>query len=699
MGAAESIQDWTRLEAIETADILRIENPLPFPDWMEAYFVLTEESSATGSAGNWKNRPEQRGLCHAMANLEIPVYIEMAPAQVGKSKRLTGFYGYTVRELRRNISMYQPTDPLAKTFSVTQIDSMLASCPRVAEALMVEHTERHKFNSNKFKQFAGASAYSRGANTDNNLRQITVDTVVVDDWDGCPRTVRSAGNKNMGTVRARAMGRTQASVLPKGLFVTTPGEKGDSLVEEAVEACDVVMVYEVPCHCGHHQELILNTSNRETSHGLIYDTMQSDAESAMTARYCCASCGQDFTWSEMRKQKRKGGRWRCRKTGIIQFDLPGDPRDGHYYDPAVCSETQITDPVEIAYCHSSLISDDKPWSQIIAQWLSALRLLAAGDTSALVQFFNEILGKVSEPPEAETFTNDELCTRLETYDAECPYGVQMIMFIVDVQKRYFDYEYVGVGYGLETWGLGTGEIYGQTYDRTHKCWTELAELEKRVFVNQRGEPIPVSCTFIDAQNRPDDVLSWCEKRPRYRWGVRGQKRHDHPICMIKPPSRSKGSGGHRCYQVNMGAQKCSEKMYAMLGIEKPEEWVSGDLIPGLMHFPDVPGYREIDTDSGEVTSRYFDQLIAEQLVEVVRGGKVLQVYDCPAGVRNEKHDLRKIVLAGVEARIRRGFRFKHPDLLPPYVEPDNIGEAVAKPKSDKSSKANAFAAMAKGFSR
>jgi phage terminase large subunit GpA-like protein len=688
------MNDRARFNQFETNNIWIVEQPPPFPDWMEEHFVLTEESSATGSAGPWKNRPSQRGLGHAMANLNIQTYIERAPAQVGKSKRLAGLYGYNVRELRRNVIIYQPTDPLAKTFSVTQIDGMLMSSPRVAEALLCDPAERHKYNSNKFKVFSGATAYVRGC-SDNNLRQITGDLAVVDDWDGCPRVVRGAGNKNMGTVRSRAGGRTSASVQPCLRLVSTPGEKGDSLVQEGVDASPHVMIRETPCpHCGTHQELILNTTKQESSHGLIYDQMGSDQESALTARYKCIDCSKEFSWGQMRHQE-KQGRWRCIKTGIIQFELPGDPRDGHYYDPTVCTETMIDDPVEIAYTHSALISDDKPWSKILAEYFSALRLLAAGDSSALVQFFNEVLGIVYEPPDAEVFTNDELCKRLETYDAECPYGVQMVALIVDVQKRYFDYEYVGVGYALETWGMGTGEIYGQPFDRSHKCWDELAELEKRVFVDQRGNPVPVSVTFIDAQNRPDDVLTWCEKRPRFRMGIRGQSRIDHPICMLKAPVATKQPGTYRCYQIKMGAQMCSEKLYAMLGIEKPDEWKPGDSVPGLMHFPNEHGYREIDKDTGEITSKYFDQLIAEQLVEVVHGGKVVHVYDCPKGVRNEKHDIRKIVLAGVEARIRTGFRFRKPDQLPPYVEP--TGDGPDNPPPSTQSKANSFASLAKGF--
>lgn len=687
--------DLARFNELEPADSWDVEEPLLFPDWMERYFVLTEESSAT--SGNWLNRPSQRGLCHSMANLNIQTYIEQAPAQDGKSKRITGLYGYNLREQRRHVAIYQPNSGLAKTFSITQLDGMLTSCDRVGEALLVSPTERHKFNSNSFKVFAGATAYCRGC-TDNALRQITVDTVIVDDWDGCPRVVRSSGNVNMGTVRSRAWGRTSASVQPKGLYITTPGKKGESMVEEAIEACTVVMMRETPCpHCDHYQELVLNTTREETAYGLIYDTLATDRESALTARYKCRECSEEFTYGQMRHQEKKG-RWRCRKTGIIQFDIPGDKRDGHFYDPAVCVETPIEDPIEIAYNWSKLISDDKPWSQTIGEYLGALRLLAAGDSSALVQFWNEVLGKVYEPPEAKSFTNDQLCTRLETYDAEAPYGCQMIALVVDVQKRYFDYEYVGVGYAFETWGLGTGEIFGRTNDQTHKCWTELAELEKRVFTNQRGEPMTVSVTFIDAQNRPGDVLTWCEKRPKYRVGIRGQKRYDHPICLIKPPSKDKRGGGYRCYQINMGAQKCSDKLYEMLGIEKPEHWVAGDLIPGHMHFPDMEGYREQDLDTGEITSRYFDQLIAEQLVEANRDGKVVQVYECPDGVRNEKHDLRKILLAGVEYRVRRGFRFKKPEFLLPYVEPDGDEPAPNNPASTQS-KSNAFAAMAKRFAR
>ena len=604
----------------------------------------------------------------------------MGPAQYGKSTRITGLYGYRVREQARNLIIYQPNNDEASDFSVTTIQPMLRYVPRVSEMLLVSNPDQqHKFNNDSRKVYkTGATAYCLGARAETNLNRRTADDVFIDDWDAMDRSVKNKNNKSAGSVRARAFGRTKASPYhPNEFLFTTPNQVGESFIYEAIQACSHVFKRHIPCPgCGQYQHLVMNLNNDESfrltdsSYGLIYDEYTTIEKSAKTARYRCKHCTHEFLWEEMLHAD-KNGVWRS--DTLEQIDIPGHPDDGYYFEIDDEKQHVVEDPVEVAYCCTGLTSEDEDWTKLVTIYLRALRLMEQGDDSGMIAFFKETIGDSYLPPAKIEITADELMSRLEQYDAECPWNVQCILLVVDVQQTFFDYEFIGTGALLESWGLMTGKLHGNTNDRNDHVWQELDALQKRTFEKANGERLGVKAVFIDARYRPDEVIFWCEKQPLRRMPVQGQPSVHHPLLKLVEPEKNKPNA-RQCWLAKMGPVKASDRVYTMLAFDEHGA--------GYMHFPLRDGYFEevVDKDTGEVVrkSDYFNQLTADEKHLVRRNGQLVEAYIKPDGKANEKHDLRKIWCVGMEAMFRQSGYKPNDEHPPPYV-PNNIPPASKPP--------------------
>ena len=128
----------------------------------------------------------------------------------------------------------------------------------------------------------------------------------------------------------------------------------------------------------------------------------------------------------------------------------------------------------------------------------------------------------------------------------------------------------------------------------------------------------------------------------------------------------------------MGSEMCirdssaSERLYHYLSTEQFKDDNGNKLpTPGYCHFPDKPGYREVNENTGEVTSEFFKQLTAEVEVKAKRHGKVVTIYEKMAGLNNEKHDCRRMANCGLEVLLFEGHS------LEPYIP-----AVIAEPSTD-----------------
>lgn len=114
---------------------------------------------------------------------------------------------------------------------------------------------------------------------------------------------------------------------------------------------------------------------------------------------------------------------------------------------------------------------------------------------------------------------------------EPPKGqIKIVTLGVDVQKDRLVYAFRGWGYSMESWGLGFGELYGDTeYDAV---WLELAKLMDHTF-----DGLPVRLVGVDSGYRPGDkartptnqVYAFCRRHKDRVIPTKGHDEMDKPV--------------------------------------------------------------------------------------------------------------------------------------------------------------------------
>lgn len=617
-------------------DSWRAEPEIDFVTWLDTYFILTPEGSAVAS--KWKTRPFQRAMCFSMADLDIPIFIECKPAQVGATKRLVGYYGYTVRERMRNLGLWQPTGEDVGDFIDVQISPMLKSCPRVAEAMIggSDPDTQNKYNAKGKKQFKWSVAYARSAHAARGFRGITLDDAILDDYDGMPRKLREGG-KDIGSPRSRAWLRTRTSTNRKLFLVSTPTEAGLSQIWEAAQSAEELFERFVPClKCGTMQTLHFS-GVADAEHGLTWSSSATDK--AASAVYRCANnkCQHDHIYSQMREMDALG-QWRSK--ALAQSDS-----DGSFWllgaNGKPTKKRPKRKPREIAYWYNALISYEEGWEETVRFYLHALDLFErTQDDSELVVFDNEYLGIAHDRRSQSRHSVSELISRLENYESECPQLVQYITIGVDIGKTFFDYEVVGWGAERRNWSLETGVLPCNTSDPHDPGWKRLANLLDKRFERDDGVKVQINLAFIDARFLPDNIKLFCAEEPYQRVACQGQPNHNAQMLSVTRQPIQEG-----CFLARMGATKATQRVYDMLAVDEPES-------AGYCTFPRAPQYFSVDEETGEIQSDFFEQFTAEELV-VQSDGNMRSMKR--KGRKNEKHDNRKLALCAFECLMRQGY--------------------------------------------
>lgn len=148
---------------------------------------------------------------------------------------------------------------------------------------------------------------------------------------------------------------------------------------------------------------------------------------------------------------------------------------------------------------SALCSPWRSFGQRAKAWLEAVK---SGDKSRIQTVLNTGFGELySVAADAVPWENVLELRRPYKRDS-IPDGVIKIICAVDVQKDRLPYTIRGWGYGLESWLIREGEIYGET--EHDPVWNELAQLLTATFDER-----PIDLMLIDSGYRPGDRF----KRP------------------------------------------------------------------------------------------------------------------------------------------------------------------------------------------
>jgi len=194
-----------------------------------------------------------------------------------------------------------------------------------------------------------------------------------------------------------------------------------------------------------------------------------------------------------------------------------------------------------------------------------------------------------------------LTDRKELFDADTiPSDVVILTAGVDIQKDRFEIDVTGWGQDEEQWKIEYKIIYADP--NKDESWQQLDDYLVKTFTRVDGYKLKISCVCIDSGAFTHKVYAFCKKREFRRvYAVKGSSLSNNPII-----SRPTARNTYKCKVFSIGTDTAKDTLFARLKIEAAGA--------GYIHF------------SNSLSDEYFNQLLAEKIVYVNKGGKTVKVY-------------------------------------------------------------------------
>ena len=548
-------------------------------DWADNYRKLSKESSA--EAGQWKtSRAEyQREMMNAISDDTVETVVFMTSAQIGKSEILNNTLGYYIDYDPAPILFVQPTEDMAKSYSNDRIAPMIRDCPTLT-AKVADSKSRDSGNTILHKRFRGGHLTMIGANTPSKLASRPIRVLLMDEVDRFPL---SAGTE--GDPAQLAIKRTTTFWNRKIVMCSTPTIKGVSKIEKEFESSSAEELNVACPECGEYQPYVWEQLKFEHESGTL---------EAKNAVYCCKYCGavnKENVW------KRQPIKWVAKNPHIKH------KRGFHL---------------------NELCSPWKRWEEIAVDFLEAKRQ----GVEMLKVWTNTAMGKAWED-ETDLDINDILLKRREAYNCEVPEKVLVLTCGVDVQDNRLEYEVVGWGVDMHSWGIKYGVLMGDAGSK--EVWQQLDDVLNATYERADGLKMQIMTTCVDSGGHfTQEVYKYCKEREMRRvWAIKGQGGSGIPY--IKRPNRRNDAGA----------------WLFVLGVDVGKDTLASRL---KQQFDNAVGYCHFPTETSKgYDEQYFLGLTAEtRNVRTVNGRTVINWVKRSSGARNEPFDIRNYATAAVE---------------------------------------------------
>jgi phage terminase large subunit GpA-like protein len=574
---------------------------LSVSEWADRHRILPDTSAAPG---RWRTEraPYLREIMDTCGDLEVERVVLQKAAQVGYSELLLNVLGYFIDQDPAPILLVQISTGEAEKFSKERVAPLIAETACLRDKVAPSKS-RDSENTIESKAFPGGHLGIVGANAPSGLRSRPRRVILFDEVDGYPP---SAGDE--GDPIELATKRTTTFWNAFVLMGSTPTLKDLSRIEDALEECDEVRRYHVPCpHCGAFQVLrfeLLTWEKEERPDG-------SRRHRPETAAYRCESCAA-LIEERYRLRMLASARW-------------------------VADEPAESKPRRVGFHISALYPIWVRWERLAREFLDAV-----GNPEKLQVFVNTRLGETWDE-KGQTVDVGPLFRRREPYPAEpLPDRVVLLTAGVDVQHDRLEVEIVGWAPGEESWSIEYLRLPGDP--SVGALWRDLDHvLLQRAWQHPRGARMRIGAAAVDSQYMTSEVLKYCAVRVAARiWPIHGVAGMGKPI-MDRPTDRNK----FRVANFPVGTDTAKGVIYARLLIDDPPE--PGAPTPGYCHFPERAPYDE----------EHFRQLTAEKVViRKSRRGHLVREWVRRPGRRAEVLDTRVYATAALEGLLAAGVRLE-----------------------------------------
>jgi phage terminase large subunit GpA-like protein len=413
-------------------------------EWSDQFRRLSSESSANPGRFRTEIVEYMREPMDMVGKPGVRRITLMTSAQVGKSTVIENVVGYFMDIDPCPILHVSPTLESMKMFSKERLAPMIRDTP-VLSGKVREARSRDSGNTLSSKVFPGGHIAMVGSNAPSGLASRPIRVVVADEVD---RFEASAGTE--GDPLSLAVKRTTTFWNRVIIFVSTPGNKGNSRIEEEYSRSDQRYRWCECPHCGEMQKL-------------RWANVRWDDGNPETAFYECEHNGcvwddQDRSWAV------RHGEWRAEK-----------PFNGN-----------------VGYHLSQLYSPFAPLSEGVRDFLDS-----KDNPELLKTWTNTFLGETWEEKGRRLDWSD-LMDQREQYELRepIPEDITLITYAIDMQDDRAEIEWVGWGDDDRSWSLGWRKVYGDP--STPLFWDDLETAISETFVHPLFDELRPRAGAIDS---------------------------------------------------------------------------------------------------------------------------------------------------------------------------------------------------------
>ena len=404
---------------------LRPPQKINLSEWMEKEIRLPQTVSAV--PGRIKLYPFQKGIADAIGNPAIPRVSVLKSARIGYTTILNGAIAHFVVNDPSLILVYLPTEDMAKSFVVSDMEPTFEDSPVLNGVLSGDQVMAggKKRTSMMMRQFTGGTLKILAAESERNFRGHNARVVILDEIDGMKTT-------KDGDPLALAVRRTAQFADRKIVTGSTPVDAETSRIIAQYAKSDQ-RVFEIQCvECDEFSEVQWK------------DIHWPDGKPA-DAYWGCPLCGCAIEHKHKSTMVARG-RWRATKPEVV----------GH----AGFKINSLSSPIPTA-----------DWG-ILAQEFVA----AQGNPALLQEFVNLVLGE-GWRTEGERVDDLELQESAESFGLggpeqfPFPEDVLGVTAGIDLQPDRGEISYVGFSESGQQYILGHDVIYG-SYEH-NEFWSDI----------------------------------------------------------------------------------------------------------------------------------------------------------------------------------------------------------------------------------
>jgi terminase, large subunit len=539
--------------------------------------------------GKWQtdHTPYLRGIMDAIGDEDVERIAFMKPTQVGGTEVLLNALGYYMAEDPCPILVIQPTEGLAKSFSRERIDTLLAGTPRL-RGLVRQSGRRSSDNALQYKAFPNGFCAIVGSNAPAGLRSRAIRVGLFDELSAWPDSAGDEGDP------LKLAERRMATFWNRKMVATsTPTLEGFCAITRLWQESDQRR-YLVACpHCGTRQPLRWRNGDDTVLHGdevedpaqyrLIFERDEAGEVIADSVTY---TCDHGCVIEERHKGAMlAGGEWSARRPGrkVAGFHL------------------------------NALYSPWVRWAEVCDEFLKARH------SAELLKTFQNTFCGLPWQDAGERIEPHALMARAEAL-AEAPDGVAGLCVSADVQADRIEGLCVAFADREESYVLEWAQFPGDP--QALATW-EAFGAWRAALAAKYGAPL--LATAVDTGYQTESVWKWIDRQPLHArvFGVKGQPGRGRPV--MTPPGAATKKRQRRPWLV--GVDTAKDLLAQRLRAPVPG--------PGGMHFADT------------LDPTFFEQLTAEQLVTVYRGGRPVREWKLIPGRRNEALDLTVYAIAAL----------------------------------------------------